>query len=64
MVHSCFLECNIDIDLPFKAQNFNIWVGALFCLFKKNKHGCQTQALENGMAVKHLALGLGMSTKP
>jgi hypothetical protein len=40
MVHSSFFGCNIDIDLPFRTQNFNLYVGGFFCLFKKNKHDC------------------------
>jgi hypothetical protein len=32
MVCSGFLGYNINTDLPFKVQNFNIWVGGFFCL--------------------------------
>jgi len=64
MVHLCFLECNIDTDLPFRAQNFNNWVGALFCLLKKNKHGCQTPGTRELHGCQTPSIGLGMSTKP
>jgi len=37
IVCSGFLSYSIDIDLPFKAPNFNLWVGGFFCHFKKNK---------------------------
>jgi hypothetical protein len=36
MVRSGFLGYNIDTDLSFKEQNFNIWVESFICLFKKN----------------------------
>jgi hypothetical protein len=35
MIRSGFLGYNIDTDLPFRAQNFNLWVEGFFCLFKK-----------------------------
>jgi hypothetical protein len=31
MVCSGFLSYNTDIDLPFRAPNFNLWVGGFFC---------------------------------
>ena len=39
IVRSSFLGYNIDIDLPFREQSFDLWVGGFFYLFflkKKN----------------------------
>lgn len=39
IVRLWFLSYSIDTNLPFKKQNFNLWVEGFFCLFfyKKNK---------------------------
>ena len=50
IIHSGFLGYNIDIDLPFMAQNFNLWVGGFFCFFflKKKNNEDTTMSLRGG----------------
>jgi len=42
IVRLWFLGYSIDIDLPFRKQNSNFWVGGFFCLFKKKNSGDTT----------------------
>ena len=42
MLCSDFLGCSIDTDLPFREQNFNLWIESFFCLFKKKKNNEDT----------------------
>jgi hypothetical protein len=37
MVCLGFLSYSTNIDLPFRAPNFNLWVGGFLCHFKKKK---------------------------
>jgi len=37
IVHLSFLGYNIDTDLPFREQNFDLWVGGFFYHFKNKK---------------------------
>ena len=37
MIHSDFFCYNINIDFPFRAQNFNLRVGGFLVFSKKNK---------------------------
>ena len=48
MVCLGFLGCNIDTDLPFKEQNFNLYVRSFICLFKQTKQWRYNYALEEG----------------
>jgi hypothetical protein len=36
-IRSSFLGYNIDTDLPFREQNFDLWVEGFFYHFKKKK---------------------------
>jgi hypothetical protein len=36
-VRSSFLGYNIDTDLPFREQNFDLWVEGFFYHFKNKK---------------------------
>jgi hypothetical protein len=50
MIYSSFFSYNIDIDLSFRAQNFNLWIEASFVFFfyKKNKYWRYSYAPERG----------------